>query len=360
MQTIAWMRSILLSLLGMTCARSETIWRDAASFGVEGRGWTETTTPYHRFPARAKAVVPSGVWELSKSSAGLVIRFLTRAERVEVRWSLTSGSLAMPHMPATGVSGVDLYAREGLSGTWRFVQNGRPGAQESNQAGFRLGPAGTDRECLLYLPLYNGVSKLELGTEPGAELRPATESPSARRRPIVIYGTSIVQGGCASRPGMAYPAIVGRRLDRPVINLGFSGSGRMEPGVVDLLAEQEPGVFVIDCLWNLSGEPPVEIERRVTHLIDTLRQKHPTTPIVFVAQSEFRLEQHPTLASQAQERAVRARSMAGVAGLHVVAGTDLLGADREGTVDGVHPNDLGMLRHAEVLTPVLARLLGQP
>lgn len=360
MHTLAWGQRLLLFLLGMTCLRAETVWRDAATLGIEGRGWTETTSPYHRFPTRAKAQVPSSVWELSQSSAGLVIRFVTRADQVEVRWSLTSGALAMPHMPATGVSGVDLYAREAEGGVWRFVQNGRPAGQDSNHAKLRLGPAGTERECLLYLPLYNGVSQLQLGTETGFDLRPAPERRAASRTPILVYGTSIVQGGCASRPGLAYPSVVGRRLDRPVINLGFSGSGRMESGVVELLAEQQPALFVIDCLWNLSGEPPAEIERRVTQLITTLRQKHATTPIVFVGQSELHGERHPTVASQAQERAVRAESMAGIPGLHLVAGTDLLGTDSEGTVDGVHPNDLGMLRHADVLVPALARLLGQP
>ena len=359
MHSFAWGQRLLLFLLGMTCVRAETVWRAATTLGVEGRGWTNTASPFHRLPTHAKAQVPSSVWELSQSSAGLAIRFLTRADTVEVRWSLKSGSLAMPHMPATGVSGMDLYAREGAPGAWRFVANGRPSGQESNRAAFRLGPAGTERECLLYLPLYNGLSQLELGTEPGFELRPATGRPATRRDPVVVYGTSIVQGGCASRPGLAYPAVLGRRLDRPVINLGFSGSGRMEPGVVEILAEQAPAAFVIDCLWNLSDELPAEIERRVTQLITTVRRKHPNTPIVFVGQSEFRREQHPTVATQAQERAVRAQSMAGVAELHLVAGIDLLGTDGEGTVDGVHPNDLGMLRHADALGPVMMKLLGQ-
>jgi lysophospholipase L1-like esterase len=354
-----WGFRLALSLLGALLTWAEPVWREASTLGLEGQGWLEPTNSYRRLPARAQADVPPSVWELSGSSAGLVVRFETTADRVSVRWTLTSESLAMPHMPATGVSGVDLYVREAGSRTWRFAQNGRPGAREGNQAELRLGPAGTVRQCLLYLPLYNGVRRVELGVEPGFELRPAPERPANQARPIVVYGTSIVQGGCASRPGLAYPAILGRRLERPVINLGFSGAGKMEPGVVKWLADLDPAVFVIDCLWNLSDGEPAEVERRVTHLVTTLRQAHPRTPVVLVGQSHFKRERHPTPLSQAQVRAAEALVKSGLTGVHWVDGAELLGTDGEGTVDGVHPNDLGMLRHAEVLAPVLERLLTQ-
>ncbi len=349
---------MLILLGGAVTAVAEVVWRDASTLTVEGRGWEVADAPFQRLPNHAKATVPAHVWDLGRSSAGISIRFRTQADRIDARWDLTSASLAMPHMPATGVSGLDLYVREGSSRTWQFVQNGRPTGQLTNTAQFRVGSNAVTREYLLYLPLYNGVSRLDLGVDSAFRLEAIPPAdPTSKRRPIVLYGTSIVQGGCASRPGLAWPSILGRHLDRPVINLGFSGAGRMEPAVVDVMAELDPALFVIDCLWNIGDLPSSEIEARVTHLATTLRQRRPSTPILFVGQSDIRNERHPTGASKAQERAIQALQSRNLTGLHLVGGSLLLGFDREGTVDGVHPNDLGMMRHAEALAPMVGSLL---
>ncbi len=347
----------LLPCLRPASAQSALNWHPAASLTVEGRGWPMPDTPFQRLPTHLREQVPPAVWDLSRSSAGITVRFNTRADRVDIRWSLTSPSLAMPHMPATGVSGIDLYLRDPGTRTWQFTQNVRPSRQHTNEATLRLGNPSTPHECLLYLPLYNGVTQLELGVDPAFDLAPAPDLPPDQRRPVVLYGTSIVQGGCASRPGLAYPAVLGRRLNRPIINLGFSGSGRMEPGVVQALTELDPALFVIDCLWNLSGETPAEIEHRVTELVGILRRKHAQTPLLFIGQSNLRSDRHPTPATQAQERAVQALIRSGVPALHLTPGHLLLGSDQEGTVDGVHPNDLGMMRHADILHPILQALL---
>jgi lysophospholipase L1-like esterase len=349
---------VLILLLGAVSAVAEVVWSDAVTLTVEGRGWEVAEAPFQRLPNHAKATVPAHVWDLGRSSAGISIRFRTQADRIDARWDLTSASLAMPHMPATGVSGLDLYVRDGSSRTWQFVQNGRPTGQLTNTAQFRVGSNTVAREYLLYLPLYNGVSRVDLGVDSAFRLEaiPPGE-PASKSRPIVLYGTSIVQGGCASRPGLAWPAILGRHLDRPVINLGFSGAGRMEAPVVDVIAELDPALFMIDCLWNIGDQRSPEIETRVTHLATTLRQRHPATPILFVGQSDIRNERHPTGATKAQERAIQALQSAGMKGLHLVPGNLLLGFDREGTVDGVHPNDLGMMRHADALTPIVQALL---
>jgi lysophospholipase L1-like esterase len=349
---------VVILLVGVVSAVADVVWRDASTLTVEGRGWEVADAPFQRLPNHAKATVPAHVWDLGRSSAGITIRFRTQADRIEARWDLTSASLAMPHMPATGVSGLDLYVRDGSSRTWHFVQNGRPTGQLTNTVQFRVGSNTVAREYLLYLPLYNGVSRLDLGVDSTFRIEAVPPGdPSASRRPIVLYGTSIVQGGCASRPGLAWPAILGRQLDRPVINLGFSGAGHMEPAVVDVIAELDPALFVIDCLWNIGDQGSPEIEARVTHLATTLRRLRPTTPILFVGQSDIRNERHPTGATQAQERAIRMLQSRNLAGLHLVGGSLLLGFDREGTVDGVHPNDLGMMRHADALGPVVEGLL---
>ncbi|WP_165222047.1 SGNH/GDSL hydrolase family protein [Aquisphaera insulae] len=339
-------------LLTPRASAEEPRWHDAASLEVEGRGWARTAGPFDRLPDSARGKVTQDVWDLSKDSAGVCVRFVTDAAVVQVRWSLTSHSLAMPHMPATGVSGVDLYARS-EDGSWLFVGNRSPLKPDGNDARIEFPGGGkSGRECLLYLPLYNGTKSLEIGVPPGASLTPPPPRPEALRKPVVVYGTSIVQGGCASRPGMAWPAILGRMLDRPVINLGFSGSGKMEPTVGEVLAEIDASAFVIDCIWNIGDDVDVYPDR-VSKLVRAIRKGHPAVPILFVGQSLIRPKAHPSRASTWQEEAVRALQAEGVKGLFTVPGKDLLGDDGEATVDGVHLTDLGMLRQARILLPAV-------
>ncbi|MFB3893326.1 MAG: SGNH/GDSL hydrolase family protein [Phycisphaerae bacterium] len=360
-------------------AEGGLVWFDIKALGVEGRGWPDTERFYDRLPARAKAVVRPPVWELSRHSAGMCARFITDSTSISARWSLLSPSLAMNHMPATGVSGLDLYARTGSlaasrrraladsdaqageqgesgdsqGGAWRWFGVGRPDSQLMSAA-LVEGLDGRAREYVLYLPLYNGVESVEVGVKPGAKLTPAAPR---RHKPIIFYGTSIVQGGCASRPGMVYTAILGRRLDRPTINLGFSGNGKMEPEVAALLAELDACAFVLDPLPNMQAS---EVAERMPHAVRTIRAARPAVPIVLVEDRTFssapflraRREEH-----DARRAALRAAHQAlvaeGVRGLHYVEGPPLLGDDGDGTVDGSHPTDLGFVRMADALEPVL-------
>jgi hypothetical protein len=358
-------RQLLLSTGVLTVASSvsasatvaaDPSWHDPAAWGIEGKGWADTERPYDRFPARAKAKVPDSVWNLSRQSAGLCVRFRTDSPSVSLRMDLLNTNLALPHMPATGVSGFDLYVR-GSRGKWQWVHQAMPTAQHVEGA-LVNGLAAGMKEFVGYLPLYNGVNKLEIGVDAGAAFEPVAPD---KRPPIVFYGTSICQGACASRPGIAYTAILGRMLDRPVINLGFSGSGRMDPGVVELLAELNPSVYVIDCLPNMDA---ASVKERTEPLVRTLRTARLRTLIVLVEDRTF--SQAPVVPGLIRDHAARRAELAGayrrlrdagVEGLHYVKGDRLLGTDSEGTTDGSHPNDLGMMRYAEALRPVLARLV---
>jgi len=343
--------AILVACLAVG-AGADVTWHDASRLTIEGRGWTDTERPYDRLPAAARSLAPPSVWSLSKHSAGLAVRFASNAAEVHVRWSLTSEGLDMPHMPATGVSGIDLY-RQVRRGAWRFVGNGRPAQREGNLARFAVGQGGM-REYRLYLPLYNGVANVEIGVPQGADLRPVPADPPERR--VVYYGTSIAQGGCASRPGTAHVTVLGRLLDREMVNLGFSGSGRMEPVMADLLAQVDCSAYVIDCLWNMGGED-ADVAARIKALVAAIRKAHRTTPIVFVGQSLMDTSAHPTHLSRVQEQAVKDLQERGFTGLHLIDGSKLIGADGEGTVDGCHPTDLGMMRQAEALAPRLRTIL---
>ena len=258
-------------------ADGKVLWYDVLSLGLEGRGWTETKTPYDRLPAVAEGKVPDSVWGLSLNSAGMCVRFVTTATTLQAHWVLRSQTLAMNHMAATGVSGLDLYVKTPDQG-WRWVAVGRPESADTTATLISGMPTG-EREFMLYLPLYNGVSSVKLGIPPGTRLGKAPTRAPERARPLVFYGTSITQGGCASRPGMVHTAILGRRLDLPVINLGFSGSGRMEAALAECLAQLDPSVYVLDCLPNMSA---AELTERVEPFVRTLRQAHPDTPILLV------------------------------------------------------------------------------
>lgn len=328
-------------------AAEEVVWTDAKQLTIEGKGWTDTEAYYDRLPAKAKGVVRDPVWDLSRNSPGYCVRFVTDSPRISVKWDLLKAGLAMEHMPATGVSGVDLYAHM-PDGSWRYVGTGRPMKQLENEAVF--GNPGA-KEFVLNLPLYNGVTAVSVGVSPGKSLTPATP----RGKPIVFYGTSITQGGCASRPGMVYTAIVGRKLDVPVINLGFSGNGQGEPELADLLAELDPTVYVFDALWNMS---PDFVRERTAPFVRKLRAAHPDTPIVLVEDCAIR-NNIPTPKGKVLREVFEQLKQEGVTGLYFISADGMMGPDDEGTVDGCHPTDLGFMYQAEVFIKALKPILGK-
>ncbi len=334
-------------------------WIDVADFPIEGRAFAARKAPYDRLPLGAEAVVRSEVWDLSRHSAGMVVRFATASPEIHVRYRLTSARIDLAHMPATGVSGVDLYGLDGAR--WRWMQVSRPAGQVVEMQLVQGLPTRAEpRSFQLYLPLYNGVDKLELGVGEGFDLLPLPRRSTAGRS-IVCYGTSILHGASASRPGMAWPAIVGRTLDREVFNFGFAGNGRMEREVVQFLVELDPEVFVVDCLPNMSTE---QVAERTEPLVRQLRLARKDTPILLVEDRTFanawcdetRAREHQRRRA-ALRAAVAAMVRDGVKGLHLLDGADLLGTDGEGTTDGSHPNDLGMMRQADKVLAALQPLL---
>ena len=339
------------------------LWYDARNICVEGKAWEDTTSFFDRLPTRAEEIVRPPVWSLSCHSAGMCVRFVTDATTIHARWTLTSDNLAMPHMPATGVSGIDLYVRS--SSGWRWLAVGRP-TQQSNSVRLVNDLVAGKREYLLYLPLYNGVSALELGLPINATLWKKNWDEDTRK-PLVFWGTSITQGGCASRPGMVHTAILGRRFERPVINFGFSGNGKMEPEVAHLIAEIDAEVYIIDCLPNMSRD---QVSERVEPVVGILRAAHADTPILLVEDrtyaDAFLVEsrhQRNTASRMALRAAYQRMQVAGITRLHYLEGDGLLGPDGEDTVDGSHPTDLGFFRQAgafeAALRPILAKVTTQ-
>lgn len=334
-------------------------WYDITQWGLEGRILPDQQRLewFDRLPAAAEQTVTKNVWNLSRDSAGMMVRFETDSDAIHVRYQLRKGNLAMPHMPATGVSGVDLYARD-ADGRWRWVQVTRPVAQEVSVELIR-GLEPGKREYAAYLPLYNGVTSLSVGVKTGSEFVGLVP----REKPIVFYGTSITHGACASRPGMVHTALLGRWLDRPVANLGFSGNGRMDLAVGEFMAQVDAAAYVIDCLPNMQ---PADVTARTVPLVQLLREHRPETPIILVedrrftndwitpAKREFHDQNHAALRAAYQQLLD-----AGVSGLSYIAGDELYGVDGEGATDASHASDLGFMRQAEIFLPVLQAALEQ-
>ncbi len=344
--------------MGVNQAAGQNLdWHDVTQWGVEGRAWTdaERLQWFDRLPAAAEKTVTPAVWSLSRDSAGMMVRFKTDATAIHVHYKLRKAQLGMPHMPATGVSGVDLYARD-AGGKWRWVQVTRPATQEV-RAEIIKGLAPGFREYAAYLPLYNGVESLEIGVPRGATF----EGLAPRAKPIVFYGTSITHGACASRPGMVHTAILGRRFDYPVVNLGFSGNGRMDAAVGEFLTQIDAAAYVIDCLPNMK---PSDVTAKCVPLVKQLRAARPDTPIVLVedrrmtnswiipASTTFHDENHAALRA-----AFQTLQKEGVKNLHYIPGDHLYGDDAEGATDASHANDLGFMRQADVMEPILRAAL---
>jgi len=338
---------------------SKILWTDIRQFGVEGRGWNDTKDFYDRLPARAEGVVRKPVWDLSHDSAGECVRFVTDATEIHAHWAVTDPWLYQPNATAIAVSGLDLYVK--MPSGWRWLAVGIP-SQQTNDVTLVKNLIPGKREYLLYLPLYNGTKFVELGIPANNVIEKAPAWGPGVRKPVVFYGTSILQGLAASRPGMVHSAILQRRFNWPVINLGFSGNGEMEPEVAGLLAELDPSVYVIDCLPNMVAD---EIKARTGPLVKKLRAAHPDVPIVLVEdrtmQDSFliqgRMEWYH-LKDRAELKAAFDRLQHdGVKNLFYIPGEHLFGDDGEGSTDGSHPSDLGFMRQAGIFARTLEPLL---
>jgi lysophospholipase L1-like esterase len=330
-------------------------WHDVREWGVEGRAFNDTENYFDRLPGRAKGIVREPVWNLSHHTSGMAAFFEADATEFHVRYKLLNADLAMAHMPASGVSGVDLYGMTDRG--WRWLATHMPKSQ-AIEARLVVGVAPGRRAYHLNFPLYNGVTSMEIGVPKGATFVP---TPPRKAKPVLFYGTSITQGGCASRPGMSFTNILRRRLNCPVLNFGFSGNGRTEVEVAKFLVELDPAVFVLDTSANT---PAAQLGERTEAVVKLIREKHPATPVLLLDERQrgttalvpSAVEQHRKQ-TQALRGAYENLKAAGVSNLHFRGGEDVIGDDDDATVDGSHPTDLGMLRYADALEKDLRKLI---
>lgn len=349
----------ILMFLGILAHAQKIVYTDASEFPVYGKISEKTNERYERLPSELENVSRKDVWRLGRSSAGLYIRFRSNTTSMRVKWQSTFDN-EQNHMTDLGTRGLDLYAL--VDGEWRAVAPVRPTRKGVNEWTIIRNMLPEQREYMLYLSLYDGVKSLEIGVDEGAYLgQPEVASPSTEK-PIVMYGSSILQGGCASRPGMAYTNIIGRRFDREVFNLGFSGNARLDMEIANLMASvKDPGAFVLDFVPNSSDKL---INEAAEKFFRVLRDAHPDVPVIFVEdpifpRSAFDTKLHEEVVGRniAMTQLFKRLKKAGERKIYYVSAKKMLGDDGEATVDGSHFTDVGALRYVENIMPALKKAL---
>lgn len=342
-----------------TAAPPALDWHDALTLGLRGQGFPQDQLahPFHRMPAAFEAVAPEAVWDLSRQAAGLHVDFRTDSNRIEGRWAVEGGrEIGLGTGTRFAHLGLDLYGQD-PGGPWQWIGAMDVPADRDFVLLHREGLVpNPERRYRVYTTNFRQIERLEIGVAAGSSV--TALPPSADDRPLVVYGTSICHGHECSRPGMTHINILNRELDLPTVNLGFSGRGRMEQVVAEHIRAIDARMFVIDCLPNIG---PDDARERALPFVTTLRERHPTTPILFVGDRLF--GDHAFIAGRRKgqrdktvaQREALAPLMAQDPNLHLIDGIDFFGPD--GTDDGSHPNDLGYHRFAMHLAPMIRNIL---
>ena len=352
----------ILTLLVTACLGlnlSAQVFTDASAFPVYGKASDATKTRYQRLPAALEGVSRDPVWYLGTQSAGLYIRFRSNSTAVHARWTSTYGNW-MPNMNPTGVRGLDLYIL--VDGAWKHAGVGRPSQEKTSTDCLVRNMTPEWREYMLYLSLYDGVDSLEIGIDEGASLAQPVAAAPGTERPVVMYGTSILQGCSASRPGMAHTNMISRALDREVYNLGFSGNALLDLEIARLMASvPDPAVYVLDYAPNAYA--PM-IKEHGEEFFRILRDAHPDVPVIFIEDVIF----PHTLCDSAIRKEVEDKNFEqkalfdrlkkqGEKQIYFIPAAKMTMPDGESTADTIHLTDLGMQRYVDLVLPVIRKAL---
>ena len=325
------------------------------AFEVNGLPWFSENAPdLFRLPKRLKDRVRPPVWSLATNPSGGRIRFRSDCTTLCIRLEYPDLS-RMQNMHTYGQSGVDLY----IDGN--YVRTAIPADSTFVEFSYFEGIGKRTRDLTIYLSLYKGVKVLAIGVNPEARIMP--HPPFILDKPVVYYGTSITQGGCASRPGMSYQAMIGRDLNIDFVNLGFSGNGRGEPELARAMTEIDAACYVLD--FGLNNRTADSLALVFGPFLDILRREKPGTPVIAVSPPHYTngfwfFNDNPNNREMRDviQGAVADRIRKGDRLLYFVDGFDLLGPElADGVVDGGHPNDLGFRAMADGLIPTLIRVL---
>lgn len=340
---------------------------DASSLRIINKGWDNTLRKYTRIPAYLEDSVRETLWERSQCSSGIAVRFATDSKSVGVKYELLWDTHLI-HMADTGLKGTDLYTFDGDT-AWNYVNTIRPYVQKDSvgnktkivEGTYVENLDGSMREYIIYFPLYDGINELWVKVDSGAAVTPGRPELIDPKRKIAAYGTSILQGGCASRSGMCATNILGRELNAEVVNVGISGEGKMDACMARALADMEGvGMYIVDPVPNCTRDM---CDSLTYGFIQIIADAHPDTPIVMVEGPIYPYSRYDTTLGpylRSKNDAYRAnyeRLVAdGYKNIHYVDSEGLDGVEDDGTVDGIHLTDLGFRHYADKLRPVIESL----
>ena len=330
-------------------------------FSLEGLPFfQENEKIFYRLPRTFTVKeVNTGVLNLCWHTAGVHVRFRSDSPEIMVRAKLQH-SCDMNHMPRAGSAGFDsCFKAPGKKMMYNKTIQPNPGQKEVNAI---CGINDTGKVCdwIINFPLYGGVEKVEIGIKPDSKL--LAPKPHKVEKPVLFYGSSITQGGCASRPGNSYSAMLCRAVDAPEINWGFSGSGRGEIAVAEAIGKLDLAAFVMDYDHNA---PTVEhLQNTHEAFFKAVRKGNPDLPIVMVSKCDFHHYNQERQKTDAVRRDIIFKTYqnaieAGDKNVWFVDGEKLFGSDMRDacTVDGCHPNDLGFFRMYKGILPTLKKAL---
>lgn len=337
----------------------EYVYTDATSLPLYGKITSGTAEPFSRLPESMRQTVRPAVWKLGRNSAGLYIRFTSDAGDFRFKWSTLMLS-SYTNMTGVTMRGLALYVLDG-GGKWMYLSSHRPGTGADNESKCAFSELkGKTCEYMLYLSLYDGVSALQIGVPEGSTLEASTLDTPRSEKPVIIYGTSILQGASASHPGSCGTAILSRMLDRTVINLGFSGNCLLEEPMAEYMASYpDPGMYVFDN-WNGKYEIGKEgLEKCIRIVLEA----HPDTPVLVASRAfgpsvrfdEAQKEDWTNKRVLCEEVVAKLRKE-GFKHIYVVH-PEVLDAENNATSDGDHFNDEAFAKWAKAVAPIIRKEL---
>lgn len=331
-------------------------WVDGRALPLESRGFADTERPFDRLPADLADRYSPGVRAMMHHATGHYFLFVTDSDVLAVEWELENKSEPDPFIPSQGQYGVDIYRHDEKTG-WRFVKNGRLSAPNEpvNRTSVNL-PSGMT-PVMVYLPTRGVVRAIRIGLKPGARLERYVR-PSGVVLPVVHYGTSIVHGGCASRPGLCFANQAARQADVPYVNLGFSGCAKLELVMAEAMARVDASLYIVDTVWNCG---PTAVFERFKPFVRKLHELRPDVPILVCEGGEpagARLESNVVLKRMYDELKSEGGSLA--AWLHYLPAEGLIPNDGESTHDYCHPNDYGSMQMGRIFAQAIREAIRCP
>ena len=339
-------------------------WYDARELQFEGQAkWEATAKPYDRLPSDAEGKVSNAIWNMGHHSTGYNVRFVPHSDIVRIKWQANDVNWFDPQMTMCSMSGIDVYEWRGEgkgTGGWYFrrlgkaVDKGKARPQKCNAKLDVVWTSGTP--CLVNFPLRATIGEFKIGVKKGSKIE-KTFAHKTPRKPVVIYGTSIVHGCNATRPGMAFVNIAGRIADVEMIDLGFSGSARMEPELCDIVSRIDASLYIIDPLWNMDLNMMAE---RYEPFIRKLKEARPATPILLC--EDCSIDEWPTPKGKFVDELyakLKAEDAAKWANLFIIHSEEMYPDDGEATIDHCHPNDWGMMHMGRAYAAKIKEILAK-